>query len=302
MRKLVFLLALVALTASVEANFAAAPGFSGRAADCTSCHQPPLQGDDAEVLIDGVPETWMPGQAYAWTVSVLNGPETIPGGPQAGFEVEVLAGTLAPGPAANGDVRTFHPKQATYTETGVRQRAWSVAWNAPDLATYPAPVTVWVAGMAANGNHNTDLNRSDLGEHGDSVATRSYTIPPAPAAIAAWQALPLATPIIDEVRGTNGRYTIEGRFEDANATTLEIHDGSRWITRPVGPVWQLKIQGDADVRLRASGMERVSDEIVVSLGDGQVRNATDVPVRDEASPGPAAIIPLLVALLARRRL
>lgn len=296
-RVLVLLLAAATLAVVVEANFAAAPGFSGRVADCTSCHRPPVDGDDAQVAVSGIPAGWTPNTTYDWIVEVTGGPAVVPGGPEAGFELEVLSGTVAPGPDATGDVRNFHSKQVTYTEEGVRQRSWSVSWTAPDLSQYPSPITVWVAGMAANGNHNTDLNISDAGEHGDSVHNTSYVIPPTADTLDAWRALPLAAPTVDLIQSSNGRHTLEGRLNDANATMIEVHDGSAWVGRNVGPVWKLSIQGDGDVRIRSAGAERVSPDVLVDLGSGTVVDPAHV---DEESPSIGLVITVAALALARR--
>ncbi len=292
---LVVLLAL-AIVATGTADFAAAPGFSGRVADCSSCHRPPVEGDDAQVAITGIPADWLPDTNYDWLVDVTGGPQTIPTGPQAGFEVEVLDGTLSPGPEASGDVRGFHDRQATYTEDGVFQRQWSVTWTSPGLDQYPAPITVWVAGLAANGNHNP-LNASAAGEQGDSVATMRYTIPPAAAALDAWRAMPLMPPAIDQVVPRDGGHTIHGRMLDDNATAVEVFDGRQWVQRPAGPSWRLVVQGDEDIRLRASGAERTSPELLIDIASGQV---VTEPVADEATPLPA-LIPILAILIAWRR-
>ncbi len=294
MRRLLAIAVLaIAVAASVQASFAAAPGFSGRTADCTSCHQPPLHDDTAQVSIEGIPDAWVPEQTYGWTVRVEGGPATIPGGPQAGFEVEVLDGTMHPdGPGT----RTFHSKQATYTEDGVFQREWTVRWTAPDLSSYPTPVSVWVAGIAANGNHNTELNRSDAGEHGDSTHTAHYVVPPDNATLDAWRALPLTPPTIDRVEDEGTRFVIHGRMADANASAIEVHDGNDWIRRDVGPAWKLNVQASGDVQLRAAGSERVSPAITIDLATGTV-NAEPAT---EQSPAPLLLIPLLIATLWRR--
>ncbi len=296
MRLLALCIALVAVAAVAEANFAAAPGFSGRVADCSSCHRPPVEGDDASVEVTGIPQSWDVSTDYAWTVSVAGGPIVIPGGPQAGFEIEVLDGVLAPGPDADGDVRGFHERQATYTEDGVFQTEWSVAWTAPDLAKRPAPVTVWVAAVAANGNHNVQLNTSDLGEHGDSVATAVYVIPPSEQAMQAWRELPLAAPGIVSVTPRGDGYAIDGVMTDDNATTLEVHDGTRWVQRPAGPSWRLILEGQDQARLRASGAERLSPEVFVDLASGEM--STQAPAK--ATPIGPILLPVLLALLIRR--
>jgi hypothetical protein len=294
------LLFLLLAASAASANFAAAPGFSGRVADCTSCHQPPLDGDDAQVGLLGIPDAWNLDNRYDWTVAVTGGPRHIPGGPEAGFELEIMAGILRPGPNATDDVRGFHDRQATYTETGVFQREWSVSWTAPGLDQRPAPVRLWIAGMAANGNHDTRLNLSDAGEHGDSVHNRSYLMPPSAAALNAWKSLPLRPPIIDKVEPDGEAHVIYGRLNDANASALEVFDGARWQPRPAAESWRLRVDFDA-VHIRTVGSDRVSPALVVTLADGSTAVADPMMPAGEASPLALPFIPVLLAAMLWRR-
>jgi len=281
----------LALGAAASADFAASPGFSGRQADCSACHRPPLQGDDATISVDGLPDAWDRDARSRLTVRIEGGPVSLPTGPQAGFEIEAEAGTFATD-AADG-VRSFFPAEATYTEDGVFQRAWNLTWVAPGLLGRPTDVTFWAAGIAANGNHDTRLNASDLGEHGDSVATLVVTVPPSEAALDAWRALPLRPPVVDEVRRVEGGSQIKGRLPDANATEIQVHEGDGWRSHEAGTQWLLRTQADA-VRLRAAGSERVSAEVVVDLA-GDARSTPPAP-----GVGGAVAALALAALLRRR--
>ncbi len=292
--RIAFVLVIIAAAAAVEASFAAAPGFSGRTADCTSCHRPPLEGDDALVVVEGIPSVWDLEATYDWTVRVDNGPTTLPEGPQAGFEIEVLDGTMI----ASGDgTRRFHDKQATYTETGVFQRAWDVQWQAPDLSVRPAPITVWVAGMAANGNHNVMLNASDAGEHGDSVDTDVFHIPPSAAAQQAWRDLPLQAPRIDAIEPTATGHRIDGAQTDGNATTIEFRVGDIWQPKPASGAWRLQINGATTVDIRSTGADRYSDVVTIDLLTAQVQVADDPD--NESTPAPFILLPILIALWRR---
>lgn len=279
------LLALVASAAAVDATFASAVGFSGRHADCTVCHNPAAP-QAAEARLTGLPDTWRPGETYVLNAEVLGGPTPLlPGRPQGGFELEVEAGNLAPGLGMGDLMRVPRDGVITYEPAGTLQRSWTIQWQAPDLDTEPTPVGIWLAVMAANGDHDIQLNTSDGGERGDAVATLVRDVPPHPDVLATWQALPLRAPEILSTERTDGGWRVQGIHPDGNATHLVVlRDG---VERRVetDAAWTLDVEGDLDVILRAEGAGRVS---------------ADVDLAPKASASTSVVLPLLAVLLARR--
>ncbi|HUR25038.1 MAG TPA: hypothetical protein VM327_03365, partial [Candidatus Thermoplasmatota archaeon] len=70
------------LAEDAAANFAASPGFSGRAgATCLSCHTVapfPSAPAPAAAELAGLPAAWEAGKTYRLTVRVTGGPEPLP--------------------------------------------------------------------------------------------------------------------------------------------------------------------------------------------------------------------------------
>lgn len=292
------LAALVAGTAA--ADFAGVDGFSGRVADCTSCHTPSPLAGPATVRLEGLPEAWRPGEEHHLTVTVAGGPPALPAPqPQGGFELEAGAGTLAVPPGMEGLLRQASPTVMTYTPDGTLHRTWNVTWTAPDLRAPPEAVGFWLAAVSANGNHVVATNASDAGEHGDQVATLTATVPPHPDAHDAWRALPLAPPSLATPAGLR----LEGRHEDGNATHLAWRFGDgEWQRRTTGTAWRLRLDAAPAgvLELRSEGAGRASPSLYVTFQDGTaaVHDAAPGPTRDSpAPPWPA----LAFLLLARRR-
>lgn len=289
-------LALPALWAVHEAgaNFAAADGFSGQGGvTCTSCHQPPHPTDDtAEAHLEGLPATWLPGAVYPLTIRVTGGPPALPApAPQGGFDLAADAGTFAPDPARPELFRSPSPHEITYTAAGTQMRAWHVTWTAPGLTARPAPAHLWLAVLAANGNHVVAANASDGGETFDSTAATTATVPPDAAALAQWEALPLIPPTARATAAADGSWTVDGEHNDANATELLLRlDGGAWALRETGREWRVAVPAGAHVLdFRSDGSGRTSPVQTLAFGG------------TESSPSPAshtAPLPFAAALLA----
>lgn len=279
---MVALLLLVAVAVQVEGTFASSTGFSGRNVDCTICHAP--AAPDATAHLVGAPATWRPGETYPLEASVTGGPTPLPGPqPKGGFELEAEAGTLGPGPGMQGLLRFPEPTTATYEPEGTLRREWALAWTAPAIHEPPADVTLWLAVMAANGNHIIATNTSDGGEQGDAVATLAITVPPAPDVVEAWQALPLGRPVIDRLEQVGDKVRILGHHGDANATHLSYRVAAGpWREQAAAPDFALLVAGDPSlVELR-------------SAGHGRVSAALPAVHAEQAMPAPAGVI--IVAL------
>ncbi len=262
MGKWVVMLLLVVAAVQVEATFASSVGFSGRNADCTVCHAPAAPA--ATASLDGVPEAWWPGETYPLSARVSGGPLALPNpAPQGGFELEVEAGTLRGGQDMAGLLRFPDATVATYEPAGTLRRDWNLVWTAPEAHEPPAPVRLWLAVMAANGNHVMATNTSDGGEQGDAVATMQIIVPPAPDVVTAWEALPLQAPVIDRMETTSAGVRILGHHSDDNATHIGLRvAGGPWRSSPASGDWRVLVDGDpALVELRSEGTGRISPAV-----------------------------------------
>lgn len=297
------LLALAAVAGAAQAHFAASPGFSGRAGPtCTACHHPSSPtNDDAKAVLEGLPAKWALGATYDLTVRVTGGPPAMPPpAPQGGFDLASDGGAFLLRGGDAGKLRTVGPLEVTYRPGGTYQREWQVRWSAPTLAQRPAAVGIWLAVLAANGNHVVATNTSDGGETFDSTGALAAQVPPEPAALAAWRALPLAAPTAS--LGQDGAtIRVEGRHADGNATRLAWSlDGGAWATRATGPAWTLRLEGLASGAHRLAyrsedglGERRSADQRLAFRIDGG--QATPIAASHAA---PAAAVPLTLLLLA----
>lgn len=303
---LVALLVALAATSQVAyANFAASPGFSGRAGvTCTACHTvAPVGYVEAQAVLNGFPGSWEPNKEYAITIAVDGGPQALPAPqPQGGFDLAVGAGHLALPAGTEDTLRLVGTQEATYLPAGTLMREWSVTWIAPGLETYPSAVPVWLAVVAANGNHVIATNTSDGGERLDSTASLQVSIPPSQGALAAWRALPLLAPVANATNDGGGSWTLEGRHLDGNATRLLWSvDGGPWQARDTASSWKLTLaglDGDHTVRLRSEGLERSSPEAILSVHSP---GFFDVGGRDTPIPAILPLVAIAFALASLRR-
>ena len=282
--KLLVVLAAALLAGHAQANCNAAEGFSGRVADCTSCHAtPPLMDDDANLVVEGLPAAWDVATTYRVSIRVDDGPMAREGLPQGGFDMEVLGGRLD---SVDGLTKPYYDRGMSYTVDGAMVRSWELAWTAPDLSRPPAPLDIWVAGMAADGGHTQTIG-GDQSEKYDSVDTFHTVIPPSQAAIDAWRALPLAAPTWTLVEGE-----IRGQHADGNATHLAWRTGDDWERRATGDNWRIVPPATGDLWVRSEGSDRVSPEVQV-LRRGEIPQPA--PVEDAPFPFLAVLLGLLIA-------
>lgn len=290
----VALLAAAALSSQAVANFAASPGFSGRAGiTCIACHtEAPALHTPATAILEGLPEAWDLDATYRLTIRVEGGPQAMPApAPQGGFDLDVGAGRLQLVEGTADLLRLVGTQEVTYLPAGTLMREWQVDWVAPGLSVRPTDVPVWVAVVAANGNHVVATNVSDGGERFDATAALQVSIPPSAAATAAWKALPLAMPSANVTRTGNGDWTLEGTHRDDNATRLLWKvDGGPWQARDTAAAWRLQLTGltgDHIVRLRSEGADRSSPELALTLHSPGL-----IPALDRGTPLPP-LLPLL---------
>lgn len=301
-------LLLVALGVShAGANFAAVSGFSGRnGATCVSCHTlapAPFTPPEANAVLEGLPEGWMPGKTYALTVRVEGGPDALPAPqPRGGFEMATSGGAFGIPAEFQEQLRLVEPTEVTYLPAGTLLREWKVEWTAPGLAIEPAPVQFWLAVLAANGNHLVASNTSDGGERFDAADHLTAVILPSPAATTLWQAIPLLAPEASATRDASG-WSVAGRHPDGNATHLAFRlDDGPWETRATGTSWRLlfpNLAGDHTVTVRSEGVGRASPEATLVL-DGPAA----LPFTQETPTHPllplAALLASLLLLNLRR--
>ncbi len=290
-QRVVIAVALVVAAAGAQATFAASTGFSGRFAfTCVQCH---ADVGGADVVLSGVPDAWDPEARYEIAIMVAGGPAPLPFAPQGGFEADTDAGRLIITPGMEQYTRPAGTG-ITYTEAGTDLRAWSVDWIAPDLVTPPSEARIWVAAMAANGNHNRELNISDGGESGDATAHTVVVIPPSAATLATWEAMPLAPPQVTFVPDGGG--FIRGEQTDENATAIQWRfvGDEDWIEDRASEGWQIAWDGGRDIEIRSSGYGRVSTGQVIEAEQGFLGTP---------AIGPVLLLGLLAvaAVVARRR-
>jgi hypothetical protein len=292
------------LAQDAGANFAASAGFSGRAgATCLACHtEAPVGHEAARAVLEGLPEAWEPGRAYRLSIRVEGGPAAMPAPqPQGGFDLSIDGGAFSVPAEFAGKERVPNPQEITYLPDGTLMRAWQVDWTAPGLEARPAARNVWLAVLAANGNHVIASNASDGGERFDSAANWTATVPAAPSALDAWKALPLLPPTATATV-EDKTVQVAGRHVDGNATAVSWSlDGGAWQSRPTGGEWRLRLEGLSPgghhLAFRSEGSDRSSPEAALAF---------EVPgfaLAPRESPGFAFALPILAiaSLLAIRR-
>lgn len=281
----------------VHARFADSAGFSGAGgATCTACHTTPNPlVAPALARLEGLPVAWEPGRSYALRVSVEGGPPVLGSGrPQGGFDLAVSAGTVHPGFAMGGLVRNPSPQEATYLPAGTLMRSWNLTWTAPALdgPESPAPVQVWLAVLAADGNHVVAANVSDGGERFDSADAVQAQVPPQAHLAAAWRALALAMPQAAVVEGG----TVKGFHADPAARALQWRtDGGLVQARATGTYWSIQPPpGWNEFEVRSEGGGRVSPWLTLSAPASASGQAYPTP---RASPAPT-LMPVLAGVAA----
>ncbi len=171
-------------TPSPVSAFASGPpaGRTGAPGEgiCLSCHTTyPLDDPSGGVRLDGLPESYVPGEPIVFTVTVFqDGTEGIR--KDWGFQLTVLdadnnfAGTLVASDETNtqvipGQLGRFYIEQTIagifFNPEGAPMATWTMTWVPPDVDV--GPVTFYVAGNAANGDFNPE---------GDYIFTGSQTV------------------------------------------------------------------------------------------------------------------------------
>lgn len=200
---------VLACAAVAEAKFAQTENFSGRnGVDCGACHTAQLDAasPEARVILTGLPAQWDADQSYPLAIRVEGGPTPLPGRSQAGFDLEVDQGRLSAGAAMDGLLRFPDAQEATYTGNGTLVREWAVVWTAPSAEMQPQETNFWLAGLAANGNHNPQ-GPEIMGEIGDRDHKVHERIGPSAATLEKWRTAPLPAPTLN-ARSSYGPYDV----------------------------------------------------------------------------------------------
>lgn len=319
------------------ANFNAATGSSGKDGfTCTSCHNVPDRGpagqeeiydEPAKVSLDGLPVHWNLGQQYLLTITVTGGPPAAPEpAPQGGFEIESNLGwfSVPAGMESLIEVYDLEKMGVTYTAEGTLVREWQLSWQAPTLpadanniggpalARAPEPVTFWVAGMAANGNHIVAAGQSDGGELGDSVDNMKISVLPSQNARDEWYNQELLPPLVDGetladryVSAFQG-FTIKGAHFDDEASILNFQlDGGEWTRQAtIGANWILDFSGGLDSGEHTLSLQSEAEDGRVSATSKVIIHVESLgEVLENQAPTPILLsaLALFAAAIVRRR-
>jgi len=294
------------LAQDAAGNFAASPGFSGRnGATCLACHTvAPVGHVDATAVLEGLPAAWDPGATYHLSIRVEGGPTAMPAPqPQGGLDLSIDQGTMGVPAAMQGLLRLPNAQEITYLPAGTMMRQWQADWTAPGLQSSPAAAHLWLAVLAADGNHVVATNTSDGGERFDSAANLTALVPPSRIAIAAWAALPLAAPTANAT-WSDGAALVAGRSPDANATELWTRlDGGVWQVRNVAADWRIRLEGltpgrhTLDYRSEGAGRRSPDQRFAIDVPG----LALPVPGRSSPAIGLAPLAAALALAILRRR-
>jgi hypothetical protein len=143
---LVTLLALAAMAPMPAAPRSA--GIVGQTRGGCTCHNQ-TESFTVEAVLDGLPDSWEPGEEYPLDVSFSGGPSR-GSMARAGFNIKVSDGELV-APKDSLLVRVDPGSgDATHTKEGSNSSAWSVIWRSPSEGT--GDVTFSLVVNAVNGD------------------------------------------------------------------------------------------------------------------------------------------------------
>ena len=181
------ILSIAVLSAQGESMYSSGPsdGLTGAPGEglCTNCHSGST--GDGSVAILGVPDSYLPNVSYTITVELQD-----QGQQRWGFELTAVdasgdgAGSFFLTDPANvqhsdnaAPSRDYmkHTSAGTYSGTANGPVTWSFEWIAP--GTDIGSVTFYVAGLAANGNHNTSGDYLYTNSKSSSGAVTQVVVP-----------------------------------------------------------------------------------------------------------------------------
>ena len=139
-------------------------GYHGESQNCASCHGGNLNSGDGSISLSGLPTTYLPGQTYSLTLTVL-GTNSRGFGFQLSPKVNgASSGTLS-GVKSGMAIESGAAEHQGASLSGV----WDFQWTAP--ATDEGTVTFYASGLATGGTSGND---------GDYVYTLSQDISASP--------------------------------------------------------------------------------------------------------------------------
>ena len=157
--KLLILLPSLLLLPSLEV-LGSSHGIEGYSETGCTCHGS-NPGGDTNVEIIGIPDNYIHGEIYEFTIVLTGGPEEAEQGHRGGFNLKASDGELL-----SKDSTTFVTEdgEITHEHSGANQRTWIVKWIAPYSEN---DIQFTIAGNVVDGDHQP----SD----GDDWALASYS-------------------------------------------------------------------------------------------------------------------------------
>ncbi len=106
------------------------------------CHNGAAE-NSVQVIMDGVPYSWVAGQTYEMTLYLIGGPNSE--SDLGGFSMRVSAGSLAEG----AGMQYFDGDAMTLTHSSPTAPQWTITRVAPDAGT--GHIDFWISGNSING-------------------------------------------------------------------------------------------------------------------------------------------------------
>lgn len=106
------------------------------------CHNGAAE-NTVQVIMDGVPYSWVAGQSYEMTLYLIGGPNSE--SDLGGFSMRVSAGSLAEG----AGMQYFEGDTMTLTHSSPTAPQWTITWVAPDAGI--GHIDFWISGNSING-------------------------------------------------------------------------------------------------------------------------------------------------------
>ncbi len=163
------LLVLFAFTNGQPGQFSGSPGDGGNT--CTTCHAPGSTYGGVPVLT-GVPSSYIPGQSYNLSLSVVGSSRN-----KFGFNVTAENGTNVKVGTWNAGTGTRLRTDAaglTHDSSGSNTSTWNFTWTAP--ATNQGNVTFYFATLQANNNGANSGDQMVAGSVQSTLGTADVTL------------------------------------------------------------------------------------------------------------------------------
>ena len=253
---------LVALAPGLALSYpdGAPPSFDGFQNNCTACHFSfePNSGTGG-VTVDA-PATFTPGEPVRITVRVTNTTEADPDG--VGRQQGFLLGARDEGGAVVGSYDLGGSTSVRLTNNGVddwvthtngAETEWTFSWIPPADAP-PALVTLYVAGNAANGDGDPELDHVYTTQHTLALATSAEPTPRD-------DGLALGTVSPQPVRA---RAQAMLRLAETGRVVARLVDGRGRTVREVTD--EVRAAGESPVAFRVDGLAAGMYFLVVEAG------------------------------------